>query len=432
MSKLIHTGINKRQSNANPIVGGSGVYLHFSDGSRLIDASNTGGPLGHAHPAMVEAIAQIASFPVANDSQPWREREQAADELIDVAFEGDNDWIGGVRFGLSGSEVNDIALSLAQAVTGRASLVARERAYHGLVGLSRDVTLQPQWHGGLSLLDGGIRPPHRPQPVRTLVAPDGGAWYAEGVTSPPALDDADLIAAMDDAAAVIIDYTQGGHYYAADYQQRVAAAAREAGSLWIADEVVTGFGRCGDWFAFRGAASRPDIVTLGKPLAGGAAPAGAVVLSKSLLETLGDAKWQNYSTFRSHPTMIHAMRAHLKVVKEDDLAARAATTGARLGRLLMELAGRHPCISRIAGQGLHWTVELHGSDWRQWLGDTAERQIIDHVVAVARDKGVIIGTSGEATSLFIAPPLIIEDAEIDQIIDALDAGLKQTGSRAGN
>ncbi|SNT10439.1 aminotransferase class III-fold pyridoxal phosphate-dependent enzyme [Rhodococcoides kyotonense] len=422
-SKLVRAGRNTVGPRPAALVGGEGAYLDYSDGTRILDASNTGGPLGHAHPAMVEAVVESARFPVATEGQMWAERDAAADELVDIAFAGEDDWVGGVRFGLSGSEVNDIALSLAQALTGRDGLVARERAYHGLVGLSRDVTVQPQWHGGLSLLSGGVSVPSRSADVRTIAGPDGAIWTNGDSRSPNELSDRDLTDALTGAAAVIVDYTQGGRYYEADYQEHVAAAARAAGAIWIADEVVTGLGRSGSWFAFQGAPSRPDMVTMGKPLAGGAAPAGAVVLSKAMLELLRDVKWQNYSTFRAHPAMIHAARAHLRVVQSEGLVERAEVAGVRFAEGLLAIADRHPSVERIAGKGMHWTIELRGVDWKDWLSDTSEVQIADSVAAVARSKGVHVGTSDEATSLFVAPPLIVTDAEIDRILDAVDEGL---------
>jgi len=91
--------------------------------------------------------------------------------------------------------------------------------------------------------------------------------------------------------------------------------------------------------------------------------------------------------------------------------------------MLVELAQRHPSVTRVAGRGLHWTVELRGDDWRSWLSNTGERQLTDHVAAEARARGVAISTSDEATSLFIAPPLVVSDSELEQIVEALDAGL---------
>ncbi|MEE1454021.1 MAG: aminotransferase class III-fold pyridoxal phosphate-dependent enzyme [Ellagibacter isourolithinifaciens] len=409
------------------LVSGHGVYLDYSDGTEVIDASNTGCPLGHAHPAMVEAVREAAYYPVANEGQPWFERELAAEELASqLNAAAGSDWVGEVVFGLSGSEVNDIALSFAQALTGRSAIATRERAYHGLVGLSRDVTVQPQWHCGLSFTN----PPHVQAPptvvdVRIIPAPDGAVWErSESESLDIGAFEAECEQQLCGAAAVIVDYTQGGRYYEGpEYQDALARAARKSGALWVADEVVTGLGRGGTTFAFSKGTTIPDILTLGKPLSGGATPAGAVVLSKSVVEAMGNAKWQNYSTFRGHPVMVHAMRQHLRLVKEEALPERASFMGARLQAGLTELANAHFCVTRIAGNGLHWTVEFEGKDWRSWTSTEEGVNISDIVVKEALSAGVRISTSDEPSSLFLAPPLIISEKEIDCIVAALDKGL---------
>lgn len=423
MSRLLRTGLNAGDGAPLTVVGGEGVYFHLDDGRRLIDGSNTGGGLGHRHPAMVEAIRRAADTPVVNEGWTWIGREQAADDLIEAAFKGEEEWVGAVRFCISGSEANDMALSLCQALTQRTALATRERAYHGLVGLSRSMTVQPQWHGGLAVHAGGSLRPAAMAPVRILPAPEG-AIYGAPPNAPAARDY--LVGAaktLSDTAATIIDYTQGGIYYDGEYQDEVALRAREAGSFWIADEVVTGAGRAGRWFAFQGAKSRPDIVTLGKSLGGGAASVAAVVVSKAIVEQLKGTSWQNYGTLRGHPISMAAVSAYLKVVVEENILPRVQKLEALFARRLLEIARRHPSVSRVAGQGLHWTVELHGPDWRTWSADTTEQPIASLVASRALEAGAVIGTSGEQTSLFLAPPLVISERESEQLLDALDHGL---------
>src|SRR5258705_7506463 len=111
--------------------------------------------------------------------------------------------------------------------------------------------------------------------VSILPARDGDIYGASAVNPSAKQYLADAANTLSDTAATIIDYTQGGIYYDGEYQDELALRAREAGSIWIADEVVTGAGRAGRWFAFQGAESRPDIVTLGKSLGGGAAAVAA-------------------------------------------------------------------------------------------------------------------------------------------------------------
>lgn len=405
------------------VVGGEGVYFYLSDGRKLIDGSNTGGGLGHRHPAMVEAIRRAADTPVVNEGWTWVGRERAADDLMATAFRGEEDWVGAVRFCISGSEANDMALSLCQALTQRSALATRERAYHGITGLSRSMTVQPQWHGGLAVHAGGSKLPAPMAPVRILPAPDGAIYGGPVTNTPPSGYLADATRLLSDTAATIIDYTQGGIYYDGAYQDEVARHARQAGSYWIADEVVTGAGRAGRWFAFQGAQSRPDLVTLGKSLGGGAAAVAAVVVSKDIVERLKGTSWQNYGTLRGHPISMAAVSAYLKVVSQEKILEHVKSLEKLFTRRLLAIAQKHPSVQRVAGQGLHWTVELHGPDWRTWHADTTEVPIASRVAERALEAGAVIGTSGEQTSLFLAPPLVISEQEATLLLDALDHGL---------
>ena len=425
MGKLLRTGLNAG-SEAPRVVGGEGVYFHLGDGRKVLDASNTGGPLGHAHPRMVAAIRDAASMPVVNEGWSWLGRDKAADDLFEIGFTGEEGWAGAVRFCISGSEANDIALCLSQALTGRKAVATRERAYHGLVGLSRDVTVQPQWHGGLAAPNGGTRVPPGGAPIHVLPAPTG-ALYLAGAGDGHATDLSQHLAGapakLAQSAAVIIDYTQGGFYHDGAYQDAVAGHARQAGALWIADEMVTGLGRAGRAFAFQGGTSRPDIVTMGKGLGGGAISVAAVVLSKDIAAGLEGKSWQNYGTLRGHPIAMAAISACLATLRAEGLLDHVRALEALYARRLREIAARHPSVSRVAGQGLHWTIELHGPDWRNWFADTVETPIASRVAADAMARGAVIGTSGEQVSLFLAPPLIISAAESERLLSILDESL---------
>jgi 4-aminobutyrate aminotransferase-like enzyme len=407
------------------VAAAEGVWFRLADGRRVIDASNTAAPLGHCHPDLMAAVHAAAGSPALNEGWIWPGRQQAADDLLELALRDEQEWVGAIRFFTTASEANDQALSLAQALTGRAPLVTRERAYHGMVGLAREMTVQPQWHGGVSsaTAKGGFRPAPRLAEVRQLPAP------ACGVLRPCAPDGrcgclpAGLAATLYGAAAVIIDYSQGGIYPSPPYQDQVAEAARQAGALWIADEVVTGLGRQGRWMTFQRGQARPDMVTLGKGLAGGLAPAGAVVLSKRVTGWLEDQLWQTYSTFRGHPLTVAAISATVRGIERENLVERAASLDAVLRSRLEQLAAAHPSVERADGLGLHWTLELRGGDWRSWHSDTDQPPVADKVVAAALDNGVLIATSAEQASVFIAPPLIISDDELETILNALDHGL---------
>jgi 4-aminobutyrate aminotransferase-like enzyme len=419
--RLLATGLTHGSSGAPLVVGGSGVWFHLDDGRRVIDASNTACPLGHGHPEVVDAIRRAATAPVVNEGMRWAEREEAAEELLGTAF-ADEPWVGAVRFFISAGEANDVALALCQALTGRSPLATRERAYHGGVGLARELTVQPQWHGGLSSATDGVLAPPRLAEVRELPAPVGARIGGESQASEaaPSLEGAESI--LTDCAAVLLDYSQGGIYHSPSYQDEVARLARTAGTFWIADETVTGFGRVGGWFQFQHAESRPDLVTMGKPLSAGGAAAGAVVFSESVLDEISSGSWQTYSTFRAHPVEVAAIRAHLRVSAREGLINRATALDGFMFEGFLELARAHPSVSRIDGRGLHWTVELRGPDWRTWRGEESE-PLASRVAARALEADVLVATSGEQTSLFIAPPLIVSEDELRKILEALDQGL---------
>jgi 4-aminobutyrate aminotransferase-like enzyme len=427
---LLSTSLTTGDS-ANPtIVGGHGVWFRLSDGREVIDASNTAAPLGHCHPEVIDAVRRAADAPVINEGWHWAEREQAAEDLLRIAFAGER-WAGAVRFFISASEANDAALSLCQALTGRKELATRQRAYHGGAGLARELTVQPQWHGGLAGTGpAGTGPagarsavPPRLATVHELPAPAGAR--VTGQPDPTAGTGwlASARAQLASSAAVLLDYSQGGIYHSPRYQDRVADLAAETGTYWIADETVTGFGRVGGWFQFQHGQARPDLVTMGKCLSAGGAAAGAIVLSRRVLDRLDGTSWQSYSTYRSHPIAMAAIRAHLRVSSREGLYKRAGDLDAVMYDRLAEVAAQHPSVARIDGRGLHWTVELHGPDWRSWRGEQAN-PLASRVVARALEAGALIATSGEQTSLFLAPPLIISDTELGLVFDALHHGLE--------
>ena len=179
---------------------------------------------------------------------------------------------------------------------------------------------------------------------------------------------------------------------------------------------------------FRAPPPDQNIITLGKPLGGGA-PAGAVVVSQEILAELEGQSWQTYSTFRGHPLTVAAVRAHLRVLVRDGLIDRVRELDVEVERRMSRLADEHPSVARIDGRGLHWTVELHSEgSWRDWTADTRESPIATRVVARGVEAGVLFGTSGERDSLFFAPPLIVSDSELEAIFVALDHGLELADS----
>lgn len=421
-SALLRTGIVP-DGKTRP-VSGEGAYLVLADGRRVVDGSSTPAGLGHRNPRILEAISRtLATSPTLDEGFSTPVRESAADELVNTMFAGE-DWVGAVRFALTGSEANDLALSLSQALTGRDAFTTRERAYHGMVGLARDITVQPQWHGGLTSATGGVRPLPARTNVTALPFPKGSLGSGMQLTVEDAertLQGAD--SALASSAAVIIDYTQGGRYSAPAYQDVLARKARSAGCLWIADEVITGFGKGGRWLNFQRGEERPDIVTLGKSMGCGVVAAAALVISKDVVEQIGDSSWANYSSMRSTDLAAATAREYVRIVEEDQLVARADSLHHVIEKGMRSLATGHTSVTRIDGRGLHWWIEVGESDWKSWLGDGRKVTIASQVAAAVLEAGAMVATSGEPNVILVTLPMIIADDELEIVLSALDHGL---------
>lgn len=405
---------------------GEGVWLTLEDGRVVLDAgSMSAAILGHCHPDLTKAVEHAAREVCVSDGVGYLPREQAAEDLLRVAF-SDEPWADRVALFVSSSEAADLGLLLAQILTGREPLVSRELSYHGGAGLSREVSAHPRWGAHLASLDSGITP--RPFPLtvtRRLPVPKCGvgAVDADHVCAEECLDDATSILAG--AAAVIMDNSNGGVCASAQYQDTLADLVKKAGAIWIADETVTAFGRLGHSFAFARGHSRPDLVTLGKGITGGITPGGALVLSREIVDAIGARRWMTNSTYRGAPITVAAISAVQAVLERDDLISRAAKMGTTFGKDLQEIGTRHASVASVSGEGLMWHVRLAGDPQHSeaaWKGDGRSGPITSAVHNAAIDEGVFIGVLG-GEYLWLAPPLIITPEQLADAAEALDRAL---------
>jgi len=395
------------------IAGGEGATLELADGRRVVDCGSISAALlGHAHPELIAAVERGARAPYVSDGHGHDLRDQA--------------WAAVVRFCNSASEANDLALSLARTLTGRTPLVARHVGYHGGVGLAREISDSPLWDGGLADRAGGhAAPPDLWRDVRMLSGrPTAAAGVEDAPTNDELLDGAPEL--LDGAAAVIVDQGANGLVFVdGDYQDRLAAMAREAGALWIADEAVTGLGRLGRSFGFQMGEARPDVVTMGKGITAGAAPGGAVVLSERVAAMLSGRRWMTYSTFRGHPVTAAAVSATVRTIERECLVERAGRVGAWFRGEVERVAAGHPCAKAVRGEGLHVSLELNGAgehEFRRWHGDGPRQPLAEAVSAAALDRGVLI-PAYSGLSLWFVPSLVIGEQQLEQVLEALDGAL---------
>jgi 4-aminobutyrate aminotransferase-like enzyme len=426
VTRLLSSMSAPGQRHALQAVRGRGTQLTLADGRSVIDVgAMSANLLGHCHPEIVAAVQAAAETVNLGDMVGYPPREQAVDDILDIAYKGE-DWAGSVALFVSSSEAADLGLGLAQMLTGREPLVCRRSGYHGGVGLAREVSHHPMWNTSLAALAGGALARPAYGVTREIPVPECGRSF-----QPAGHDCADACLdgaadALADAAAVIMDYSQGGVVPSAQYQDALANMARDAGAMWIADETVTAYGRMGHGFAFQRGSMRPDMVTMGKGITGGAVSAGALILSKEVVEAIGERRWMTSSTYRGHPLAVAAMSAVVKVIERDQLVERAARLGESLGPELQSIADSHPSVRSVIGEGLSWLINVvepdRSLDEDEWRGDGQHTGISNAVHQAILDQGVLIPEfSGER--LWIVPPLIISESDLATALEALDSAL---------
>ena len=226
-------------------------------------------------------------------------------------------------------------------------------------------------------------------------------------------------------AAVLMEVNAGsnGIVPPENYWPALRTLTRERDVLLIADEVMSGFGRCGEWFAWQqyGEAGRPDLMTLAKGLTGAVVPLGAVVISAKIARALEREMFYGGLTYCGHPLSCAAGVAALDAYRDEKLIERSRALGASMFAELQKLAARHPVIGDVrGGRGLFAVVELVADRATKapiapWPGQS---EAMKAMLAAAREEGISFGSRGNL--LILAPPLVITEAELSQALGVLD------------
>jgi 4-aminobutyrate aminotransferase-like enzyme/Ser/Thr protein kinase RdoA (MazF antagonist) len=382
---------------------GDGVWLHTADGRRLLDAYNNVAVIGHAHPALSQAVSvQLRSLNTHS-----RYLHHHVVELAERLLSTFPDSLDTALFTTSGTEANELAWRFATEVTGGDGAVIVEHAYHGSSKWFADLSSN-EWPTG-----------HRPAAVATFEAPHSRPHAeltrAEGHRR--VVDAAGrLLARGHCAALVLLDpaFTSEGILdYPAEFLAGVRDGAHECGALFLADEVQSGYGRSGPQLWRHGLSDvEPDIVTLGKPMGAGY-PIGGVVTRRDIADVLARS-YEYFSTFAATPAAATAALAVLDVLEERELPQRAPIVGEQLRAELRAVANSVPGIAGIRGTGLIAGVDLVPPDGR----DPAEyaRAVLESLV----ERGVLAGVTGaRGTVLKVRPPLVWEDQHSLQLAERL-------------
>ena len=433
---VLHTWCRQTDWSAPTITGGAGARLFTADGRSILDMSSLAecSNLGHQHPRVIEAIrAQAARLCFVASAWGAEPRARLAELLLERSgFAG-----GRVYFTLGGADANEHAVKFARQASGKSNgwIITRQRSYHGAsyaaMALSGDTRTSAQ------VEPAAYRVIHVPPPYAYRCPFETTSAAACGVAA------AQYVATTIDAqgpqevAGVLMEPDAGTNGIVAPetFWPELRQATRARAVYLIADEVMSGFGRCGEWFAWQryGDEHRPDLMTLAKGLTGAHAPLGAVVVTPQVARVLEAQMLLTGLTYSGHPLSCAAGVAALESYAAENLIARSRTLGAAMFRSLRELQARHALIGDVrGGQGLFAVIELVlDRSSRAPLAPWPQMHPgLKRLLHTALDAGVSFAARGNL--ILLAPPLVIAERDLAEALELLDRLLGALAQSLGN
>lgn len=401
------------------------AYLDFS--SQLVNLN-----LGHQHPDLVAAIQEQAGRlatiqPImANDV-----RGELARRIAEVA-PGDLDK---VFFTNGGADANEYAVRMARAVTGRRKVLSMYRSYHGGTATAISLTGDPRrWANEPS--DGSVAHFFGPYPYRS---PFNAATPEQETERALAhLEQVIVLEGASTIAAIVLETvvgTNGVLVPPPGYLEGVRALADRYGIVYIADEVMVGFGRVGEWFAVNHFGVTPDLITFAKGVNSGYAPLGGVVISERIASHFDTVAFMGGLTYSGHPLACAPGVATFEVFERDGILERVRDLGARVVEpRLREIAERHPSVGDVRGLGLFWAIELvRDRETREPLvpfnASGADAAPMAKVAAACKQAG--LWPFIHFNRLHVAPPLVISEDDLVRGLDIIDAALDLADAELG-
>jgi 2,2-dialkylglycine decarboxylase (pyruvate) len=410
------------------VVRARGSWLETADGRRVLDftAGQICATVGHNHPSVTEAIRRSLDEVIHLNS--WMLSPPVLD-LADALLATVPAPLERAMFLSTGGESVEVAVRMAKLASGRFEVASLTRSWHGLTGGAAALTLAAGRRGYGPTLPGSFALP-APYAYRCPVRACDGECDCTCLEAGFELFDQ---ASVGSPAAVVAEpvLSAGGVIVPPPgYFARLVDLCAERGMLTVFDECQTGLGRLGTMYGFEAYGVVPDFLVLSKTLGGGV-PIGAVVTSAAIEETCHERGFVHVTSHVSDPLPAAAARAVLDIVRSEDLPARAARAGERLGAHLAELAARHEVVGDVRGMGLLHGVELvEDRDSRrpaEALGLALTEECERRGLSINLVRG---GTGGAANCLRMAPPLTVTDDEIDLAAEILDCSLAAVGSAA--
>ncbi|MBU6227187.1 MAG: aspartate aminotransferase family protein [Acidobacteria bacterium] len=421
------------QSLINPIVvaGGEGAWFWDDAGRRYLDFSSqlVNVNIGHQHPKLVAAIKEQADrlctiAPIhANDA-----RSEAARLIAEVA-PGD---LNMVFFTNGGAEATENAMRMARLHTGRLKILTTYRSYHGATAAAIQATGDPRrWPSEPAMP--GIVKFWGPYPYRSQFHSQNEAEESQRALQH--LEDVIMVEGANNIAAIMIESVVGTNGILVPppgYLAGVREICNRTGIVMICDEVMAGFGRCGEWFAVDHWNVVPDLICFAKGVNSGYVPLGGVIISDRIADTFRERQFPGGLTYSGHPLACASAVASINIFKEEKIVEHARHLGNDIvGPALQKLKDKHPSVGDVRGLGVFWAIEL--------VRDRATREpLVPFNAAGADNKPMVdVITACKAQNLWpfthfnrmhVVPPLVITDQEMRDGLAIIDEALNVADS----
>lgn len=415
------------QKNWKPlhITSADGCWFTDANGKKYLDFSSQlmCVTLGHNNRAVIKAIEEQArKLPYIGPGFATDVRAELSTLLLEVLPKGLEKFF----FATSGTEANEAAFKIAKMYTGKSKIIARYHSYHGSTMGSIAATSDPRrW---------AMEPDGKIPGV--IFAPEVYCYRCPLHHTYPECEIAcveyieHMIENENDVAAVIVEPVVGTNGVLVppnEYMPRLREICDAHNVLLIADEVMSGWGRTGKWFAVDHWDVKPDILTTAKGITTAYVPLGLCATTKKIADYFEDHYFAHGHTYEAHPLTLAPAIAAINEYKRLNLIERANELGAYLGKKLNELKTKHPSIGDVRGLGLFWAVELvKNQKTKEPFNSYADKVngtslLVDRVAAEMMKNGVFV--QAWVSHLVIAPPLIVTKEEIDRGVQALDGAL---------
>lgn len=417
-------------SDAPTLVEGYGATVVDDDGTEYLDfqAQLYCCNAGHDNEAIIDAMDQQARrIPYVSSAKHNDTRSALAADLAEIAPGSLSD----VYFAISGSEANESAAQIARKVTDGHKVLTRWQSYHGGTYGAGALTGDPSTRSTLERYaattgSGKFLPP-LPEAFDADSPEDLAKQAADHVEFVIRNEGADSIAAI---LTEPIAGTSGAYPAPPGYFERLREICDEYDILLISDEVIAGFGRCGDWFGIDTEDVQPDMITFAKGVTSAYVPLAGVIVTDRIGEQVQEAGHDLGQTFAGHPVACAAGRAAIEEY-DGGLIDNVRELSPHLESRLEGLVEAHDAVDHVRGRGFLWSVVFADPEtgepfvhpWAAETDDDTDNPVAD-VREAATDRGVIFGSGRPDIQTILSPPLCVDREEIDEAVDALDAAIE--------